>query len=114
VRVLWVENHAVFARMAGRQFLSAHDLTVVPSIDAAKDAVTGGLFDAVLIDYDLDDGKGDELVRFVRQLPVRLPVVATSSHEDGNAALLAAGADATCPKARFAEIEAVLRSVASD
>ncbi len=113
MRLLWVENHAVFARIAGWQFLSAHDLTVIPSIGAAKEALSRGLFDAVLVDYDLDDGKGDDLVRFVRQLPTRLPVVATSSHEDGNAALLAAGADATCPKVRFAEIEAVLRFVAS-
>jgi hypothetical protein len=31
MRLLWVENHAVFARMAGRQFHSARDLTIVPS-----------------------------------------------------------------------------------
>jgi CheY-like chemotaxis protein len=112
--VLWVENHDVFARMAARQFLSSHDLTVVPSLVAAKGALAVGSFDAVLIDYDLDDGKGDELVGIIRRLPGRLPVVATSSHESGNAALLAAGADAACPKPRFREIEAVLRSVTGD
>src|SRR4051812_25462525 len=76
------------------QFLSAHELTVVPSVSAAKAAAAGGSFDAVLVDYGLDDGKGDGLVRFVRQMQARIPVVATSSHEDGNATLLAAGADA--------------------
>jgi DNA-binding NarL/FixJ family response regulator len=112
MRLLWVENHAVFARMAGRQFLAAHELTVVPSLAAARAALIASQFDAVLLDYDLDDGKGAELVEFIRQLPNRVAVIATSSHGDGNAALVAAGADAACPKMQFAQIEAVLASVA--
>ena len=114
MRLLWVENHAVFARVAGRQFLAGHELTVVPSAAAAKAALAAHSFDAVLVDFDLDDGKGAALIEFVRQLPVRPAVVAASAHEDGNAALLAAGADAVCPKARFAEIEAVLRSAVAE
>jgi len=113
MRLLWVENHAVFARMAGRQFLAAHELTVVPSLFVARDALTTSQFDAVLLDYDLDDGKGAELVAFIRQLPERVAVVAASSHDAGNAALMAAGADAVCPKTNFANIAAVLARIAS-
>ncbi len=65
----------------------------------------------MLLDYDLDDGKGTSLVAFLQQLPTVPAVVATSAHEDGNRLLLAAGADATCPKGRFAEISAVLARV---
>jgi CheY-like chemotaxis protein len=108
VRLLWVENHAVFARTAGRQFLAGHELTIVPSLALAREALVGGTFDAVLLDYDLDDGKGASLVEFLRQLPTAPVVVATSAHEDGNGLLLAAGADTVCPKGRFAEIGAVL------
>jgi CheY-like chemotaxis protein len=108
VRLLWVENHAQFARMAGRQFLAAHTVTVISSLAAAKEALASTVFDVVLLDYDLDDGKGASLVEFMRALPYTPAVVAASSHEDGNKSLLAAGADAVCPKARFAEIEAVL------
>jgi CheY-like chemotaxis protein len=80
----------------------------VPSLGAARIALAGALFDAVLLDYDLDDGKGTELLAVVRELqPIPL-VVATSSHVTGNQALMDAGADAVCPKARFAEIAAVL------
>jgi DNA-binding NarL/FixJ family response regulator len=114
MRLLWVENHAVFARIAGKQFLAAHELTVVPSLAAAKAVLATQTFDAVLVDYDLDDGKGDELIGVLRQLPLRLAVVATSSHEAGNAALLAAGADTACPKAEFAGIDAVLRAVVAE
>jgi CheY-like chemotaxis protein len=111
---LWVENHAVFARLAGRQFLAGHDVTVVPSLARAKEVLAARTFDAVLVDYDLDDGKGASLVAYLRQLPAAPAVVATSAHEEGNGLLLAAGADAACPKGRFAEIGAVLaRAVAT-
>ena len=76
MRILWVENHAVFIRMA-RSFLSQHELTIVPSVSAAKAALTQP-FDAVLVDYDLDDGKGSEVVGFIRELAVRPVVIATS------------------------------------
>src|SRR5262249_37765488 len=108
MRLLWVEDHAVFARLAGRQFLAAHDLIVVPTLAAARDALAAGAFDAVLLDYALPDGKGTDLVALIRQRPARLPVVAASSHDAGNQALLEAGADAACAKVRFADIEAVL------
>ena len=111
MRLLWVENHAVFTRMAGRQFLAAHELAVVPSLAAARVALTANQYDAVLLDYDLDDGKGVELMEAIRRLPERVPVVAVSSHAEGNAALMAAGADAVCSKTNFATIGPVLASV---
>jgi CheY-like chemotaxis protein len=111
MRLLWVENHSTFARLAGWQFLSEHEVTVVPSLAAARAALAAGAFDAVLVDYDLDDGKGSELVPLVHGLPTPPAVVAVSSHEAGNAALVAAGAAAVCPKTWFAEIARVLRSV---
>ncbi len=113
MRVLWVENHAAFVRVAGRQFLAGHDLTVVPSLALAREALAVGGFDVVLLDYDLDDGKGENLIPFIRQL-VRTPaVVAVSAHEEGNRLLRAAGADAACPKHKFPEIAAVLARLAA-
>jgi CheY-like chemotaxis protein len=108
LRLLWVENHAAFVRVAGQQFLAAHALTVVPSLAAAREALTAGTFDAVLLDYDLDDGKGASLIETIRQLPAPPAVVAVSAYDHGNESLLAAGADVACPKGKFTEIEAVL------
>lgn len=110
MQLLWVENHAGFARVAGRQFLAAHEVTVVTSLAAARSALAAGPFDVVLLDYDLDDGKGAELIGFIGELPGAPVVVAASAHEEGNQALLAAGADAVCAKSRFADIERVLAS----
>jgi CheY-like chemotaxis protein len=108
MRLLWVENHAVFARVAGGQFLSAHAVTIVVSLAEARRALAEQSFDAVLLDFDLDDGKGDGLIGYIRQLADRPVVVAVSAHDAGNQALLRAGADAVCGKVRFAEIETVL------
>lgn len=108
MRLLWVENHGRFVEVAGREFLSAHELTVVPSLAGAKACVAAEVYDAVLVDYDLDDGNGTELVEYICQLPARPAIIGTSSHERGNAALLLAGADAACPKRKFADIEVVI------
>src|SRR5580700_7082828 len=106
--ILWVENHAQFARIATRQFLTAHTITVVPSLATARAALAGNEFSVVMIDYDLEDGKGDELVREVRQLPNCPWVLATSSHDEGNCLLIPAGAHAVCSKMQFSLIAEVL------
>ena len=109
-RLLWVENHNQFVRMSGR-FLVGYGVTVVPSVAAARTAIESGRFDVILLDHDLDDGPGVTLLDSLRGLVNRPPVVACSAHADGNAALLAAGADAACPKAEFATVGAVLAAV---
>jgi CheY-like chemotaxis protein len=114
MRLLWVENHALFVRVAGQQFLSAHSVTVVASLAEARRVLAEQCFDAALVDFDLDDGKGDGLIDFIRQLPDRPIVVAVSAHDAGNQALLRAGADAVCGKVRFAEIETVLSRAFED
>jgi CheY-like chemotaxis protein len=108
MRLLWVEDHATFVRVAGRQFLAAHAVTVAPSLAEARRALAEQTFDAVLLDHDLPDGAGPSLLDFLRQLPQRPAVVAVSAHDAGNHALLQAGADAACPKVRFTEVEAAL------
>ena len=106
--ILWVENHARFAHLAGREFLGAHDVTVVPSLAQAREVLAARRFDAVLLDFDLDDGKGVELVPQLVGLEPRPLIVAASAFEEKNALLISAGADAACHKTRFANISAVL------
>lgn len=107
MRILFVENHAVFAETVRAAFLSEHQVEVVPSVRLAVEALERRAFDVVLVDYDLDDQKGDVLVTQLRTTG-KLLVVGVSSHAEGNAALLHAGAHAVCPKLEFAEIADVL------
>lgn len=107
-KILWVENNARFLKAVGGLFLTSHHLTVVGNLAAAREHLAERAFDVILLDYDLDDGKGDELLRDIGRLTPRPPVIATSSHDRGNAALIAAGADVVCAKTRFADIDAIV------
>jgi len=78
-------------------------VTVVATIAGAL-RVLDEPFDAVLVDYDLDDGKGTAVVQALRRRGFGGRIVGVSSHEPGNAALVAAGADDACSKMGFDEI----------
>ena len=101
MRILYVENHAVFAATVVSEFLHEHDVVVVRTCADALARASQFGFDAALVDYDLDDGTGDSVVRALRVRGFRGRIIAVSAHEEGNAALAAAGADAICPKAGF-------------
>src|SRR5438046_10223194 len=88
MNILFVEAHAVFAATMTRQFLSKHSVTVVPGLCAAREALAGGVFDLLLVVYDLDAGNGDKLVRELRDSGKPLVIIGVSSHEKGNAVLL--------------------------
>ena len=108
MKILYVENHEVFAANVTRRFLSQHTVTVVPSIAAARQARVAAAFDLLLVDFDLDDGKGDAFVREVRATGDSTIIIGVSSHEEGNAALRRAGASAICSKMQFDRIQSVI------
>src|ERR1041385_9343881 len=101
MKILFVENHSIFAKQVIDCFLSAHEVTVLPSLAGARSDLKMNQYDLLLVDYDLDDGKGEELVRELRNRNSKLRIIGVSSHERGNAALLEAGADAICSKMNF-------------
>jgi DNA-binding NarL/FixJ family response regulator len=113
MNILYAENHAIFAEQVCRQFLSTHSVTVVPSISAARQALVAGTYDLLIVDYDLDDGKGDQLVRAARAADPNFKIIAASSHDAGNAALLQAGASAICGKMEFDKIQQVINRLRS-
>jgi CheY-like chemotaxis protein len=114
MQILYVENHPEFVRIVIPEFLSGYQATVAASLASASEALTAGSFDLVLCDYDLDDGKGDAFVLECRNTHPALPVIAVSSHDAGNAALVRAGASAVCDKLEFHRIGQVIQSVAEE
>ena len=111
MRILFVENHTIFAETVISEFLASHEVTVAPSLAAARQALAQSGFDVCLVDYDLDDGKGDQLVREISLDLPALPVVAVSSHDIGNGALARAGARTICARPDFASINVVLANL---
>ena len=65
-------------------------------------------FELLLVDYDLDDGKGEELVRELREAGSQTRIIGISAREEGNAALLQAGADVICGKMEFDRIQELI------
>jgi DNA-binding response OmpR family regulator len=110
MKILFVENHSVFAAQVSQKFLSAHLVQVVPSLAAARRALAAEPYDLLLVDYDLDDGKGDELVRMCRASDPQMCIIAVSAHDTGNTAMLKAGASAGCGKMEFDRIQTVIET----
>jgi two-component system OmpR family response regulator len=113
MKILYVENHARFATIAVSTFLSEYTVTVVPRLAEARLALRDHAFDLILLDQDLDDGKGAELAAELRARGDLLPILAVSAHAAGNAALLQAGADAVCAKPAFAGVQPAIRRLMS-
>ncbi len=115
MKILMVEDNPTFSALACNNFLTSHDVKVAATLKAARSALDSESFDAVLVDFDLPDGKGNQLVTWIRQRPPtqKVPIVAISSHERGNRRLLAAGANTTCSKMHFKKITKALAKVAS-
>jgi DNA-binding response OmpR family regulator len=108
LKILFVENHSIFAQQAIAHFLSAHQVTVVPSLSTARSSLSTDQFDLLLVDYDLDDGKGEELARDLRQAGNKIRIIGVSAREEGNAILLHAGVDAICSKMEFNRIQELI------
>ena len=111
MRILFVENHRVFATIAIAEFLADHVVTIAPSIATAISLLDQQTFDTALVDYDLDDGKGTEVVRHLKRHAPQTRIIAVSSHDRGNTALLQAGANAACPKPNFHNITKLLNQL---
>ena len=96
-----------------RSFLHQHELTIAASLMEARQHLAVQRFDAVLLDYDLDDGKGVALLPTLNALPSRPVVIASSSHAEGNSKLHEAGADLVCSKMDFREIDDRLKQASN-
>ncbi len=111
MRILYVENHEVFSSIVRAKFLAAYDVRVVKTLAEARVALAGQSWDVVLVDHDLDDGKGMALVKELEARAERPYIIGVSAYDDLNRDLLSAGADAACGKLQFSQIEEVLRSL---
>lgn len=108
MKILFLENNATFAQTVIEEFLQTHDVVLLPSVHEGIACYRRGWFDVILVDFDLDDAKGDTFVRHVRSQGDSVPLIAVSARPHGNDALIEAGADAVCHKADFRGISKVL------
>jgi PAS domain S-box-containing protein len=96
-RVLLVEDSEPDAELCGRLLSEAGLVLQVETVATRAEAerhVRTGLFDVVITDHGLPDGRADDIVRLVRDYDPELPcIVLTGALDDhGAAALLSQGA----------------------
>ena len=110
MRILFAENHLVFAETVTAEFLLDDDVVIAPSAKQAFECFTEGHpFDAVLVDFDLDGGSGTDLVARLRESEYDGLIVATSAKDEGNTELIRMGADVACNKLRFSSLRSLLK-----
>jgi CheY-like chemotaxis protein len=110
-RILFLENHEVFAKTVSEAFLAQHVVDIIPSVASALAAARDRPYDVALVDYDLEDEKGDEFVRRLRARGSTLAVIGVSARDEGNDVLLSAGADLVCRKSDFSSIGGVVEEL---
>ena len=98
LRILFVDDQPVAAYAAIEPYLRDFWVSLVFSVADATHFLSREAFGLVLVDYDLEDGKGTAVIEAARRSQPGALVIAVSDHELGNRALLRAGADAVCRK----------------
>lgn len=111
MKLLYIENHPIFAKTVCQSFLKEHDIDIIPSIKEAAQKIRNEDYDIVLVDYDLDDGKGDEITKLIRSIRPNTKIIAVSSHKEGNDKIFNAGAHAICGKMEFQKINETIDSI---
>lgn len=108
MRILLVESHQTFAHVVVSAFLKDHEVVIRSLVMDAQHEFDIGGFDVVMVDYDLPDFKGSELVKYIRKSGYEIPIIGISAKDEANDLLLAAGASEICNKMQFDRIGDVL------
>lgn len=108
MRILLVESHETFAQVVVGAFLREHEVTIHNTVLGAQHEFDVGGFDVVLVDYDLADFKGSELVKYIRKSGYDIHIIGISARDECNDLLLAAGASEVCNKMNFDRIGEML------
>lgn len=81
--ILFVEDEEVFyplfSMLASRFLFNAF---ISKNIKDAKKILSDNKIDLVIIDYELPDGKGDELNKYIKENYPDIPTVLSSGHSD--------------------------------
>ncbi|MEQ1912694.1 MAG: response regulator transcription factor, partial [Vicinamibacterales bacterium] len=83
VRIMLVDDHPVVRRGLRDILADAFDGAVIHEVGSGREAVTlvrGELWTAVILDLSLPDGSGLDVLKHIREIQPRLPVLILSMH----------------------------------
>jgi DNA-binding response OmpR family regulator len=108
MRILFVETQETFARVVIGAFLKNHEVAVRTTVSGAREELSSCAYDAALVAFEMEDGNGVELVKYIRQTCGEMLVIGISARDEENDWMREAGADDVCNKMNFDHIEQVL------
>lgn len=83
--IYYIEDEPNIAQ-AVKEYLDAKNcsVTILETIDLAKDAIRNHVPEIVLLDWNMPDGKGDRLCRWIRDRLKELPIIFLTVREDSH------------------------------
>jgi CheY-like chemotaxis protein len=111
MKILYCEDSEEFRKMTIENYLTDHQVTVVSDGREGIEVFDAMSFDLVLLDYEMREVHGPEVVRHIRKRDRKIPVVAVSMSDLLNEKLLALGATLAVPKRHIEDLFTLLPSI---
>ncbi len=107
-QLLYIEDNKAFREEVARTFLSEYAIEFATTVSDALEKCSKNRYDALLLDYDLAEGKGSD---FLREFDKSIPIIAVSAFEENNDILLGMGASVKCAKREMSKIADIVAKV---
>ncbi|HEY4001535.1 MAG TPA: response regulator [Candidatus Xenobia bacterium] len=111
MRIFYVEDMVSWRDRVVETYLAGHHVVVAGSVAEARERYRPNEFDAVLLDFELPDGTGADVARFIRSAGDGVPIIANSSSGGRNQFLLSLGANYAVSKSSDTQLEGVLLEI---
>jgi len=111
MRILYVDDHTPFRAVVQRRFLIGHEVVGASDLAEARRHLAEGSFDVILVDFQLADGPGEDLIREIVASGLPSKTIAVSANAEHNAQLVAAGAIGAVSKNEFSKLAEKLETI---
>ena len=112
MKILHIEDNEDFRRHVAEEILSEHE------IDGAEDGSLGinlfdsGNYDIVMLDYQMIEVHGPDVIRHIRRVNKEIPVIANSMEDRLNNELLELGATEAVAKRFVDQLPRIIKIIA--
>lgn len=111
--VLFVEDNDRFRDLVVRRYLNDCRVTALSSGKRFREILTKHKYHFILMDYELPDTTGEDLIRLAREAEYSGAIIGVSSSEYLNRQMLKAGADTAVSKREHFHLPQMIRQALS-